>query len=114
MQLLIYITSHEESVSPLMSGLMDAGMRGATVLDCRGMLTTLEQSDVEAPPIFGSLRQFINPEQQENKMLMIALRDEEVPTVREVIRTVAGDLKQPNTGVMFTVPIMNWEGITHR
>lgn len=110
----MYITSHEESISPIMSRMMDAGLRGATVVDCRGMLRTLEQSDVEAPPIFGSLRQFINPERQENKLLMIALRDEEVPTVRDIVRAVAGDLKRPNTGVLFTVPIMNWEGVSHR
>ncbi len=115
MQLLIHITNHEESVTPIFSKLMEAGIHGATVVDCHGMLTTLSECDsVDAPPIFGSLRQFINPCRQTNKMIMIVLKDEDIPAVRDIIHSVSGSLKEPNTGIFFTVPVMNWEGVSHK
>jgi hypothetical protein len=73
------------------------------------MLTTLSECDsVDAPPIFGSLRHFINPCRQTNKMIMIVLKDEDIPRVKEIIHSVAGNLKEPNTGILFTVP--SWGG----
>ena len=114
MQLFMHITNQEDSVTPILSRMMEAGIRGATIVDCKGMLTTLNESNVEPPPIFGSLRQFINPERQSNKMILVVLKDEDVPTVKQIVHEVAGDLKLPNTGILFTVPIMNWEGVSHK
>ncbi len=114
MQLFIHITNHEQSVSPILSKMLDAGIHGATVVDCKGMLTTLNESSVDAPPIFGSLRSFINPERQSNKMIMVVLKDEDIPAVREIVHSVSGDLKLPNTGILFSVPVMNWEGVSHK
>ena len=114
MQLLVHITNHETSVAPIMSAMMDAGLKGATVIDCQGMLTALNQSSEEPPPIFGSLRAFINPERQSNKMIIVLLKDEDVPTVREIVHNVAGDLRLPNTGILFTLPVMTWEGVSHK
>lgn len=114
MQLFIHITNHESAVTPILARMMDEGIHGATVVDCKGMLSTLSESSVDAPPIFGSLRAFINPERQSNKMILAVLRDEDVPMVKEIVHTVSGDLKLPNTGILFTVPVMSWEGVSHR
>jgi ribosomal protein L10 len=46
-------------------------------------------------------------------MIMVVLKDEDIPTVKDIVHQVAGDLKQPNTGILFTLPIMNWEGVSH-
>lgn len=114
MQLFVHITNQESNVSPILSRMMDAGIHGATVVDCKGMLTTLSESGGEEPPIFGSLRQFINPERQSNKMILVVLKDEDVPKAREIVHSVSGDLHLPNTGILFTVPVMNWEGVSHK
>lgn len=114
MQLFMYITNHEDCVPPILSKMMDADIHGATIVDCEGMLTALNQSSEEAPPIFGSIRQFINPDRQAHKMLMVVLRDEDVPAMKAIVHGVSGDLKQPNTGILFTVPVMNWEGVSHK
>lgn len=115
MQLFVHITNHEESVAPIFTKLMAEGFQGASVVDCEGMLTTLNACNSDdAPPIFGSLRQFINPCRQANKMIMILLKDEDVPRVKEIVHAVAGDLKGPNSGILFTLPVMNWEGVSHK
>ncbi len=115
MQLFVHITNHPESASPIMTRLMDAGIHGATMVDCKGMLSAVSQSsDPEAPPIFGSLRRYLNPENPSGKMIFIVLKDEDVPVVKEIVHSVSGNLNLPNTGILFTVPIMNWEGVSHR
>lgn len=114
MQLFIYITPHPEVVSPLMNALMQKGIPGATTVDCRGMLSAMNDSDVEAPPIFGSLRKFLNPDAQYGKLVMSLMKDEDIPVAKDCVHAICGNLKTPNTGIMFSLPVMNWEGVSHK
>ena len=114
MQLFVYISSNPEVVSPLMSELLYKGIHGATSVDCKGMLKSINDSSVEPPPVFGSLRKFINPDYQSGKMVFIVLKDEEIPVVKAAVHKICGDLRLPNTGIFFSVPVMNWEGVSHR
>lgn len=109
MQLLIYITNHEDTVRPIMEKIAANGIKGATVVDCEGMLKSLNEDSVDAPAIFGGLRQFVNPGQAKNKMMFVLLKDEQIQTVVDSIHAVAGSLQKPNTGIVFTVPVTRWE-----
>ena len=111
MQLLIHITNHEDTVNPIMAKLAEQGFRGGTIVDCEGMLKAINEDSVDAPAIVGGLRKFINPGRQINKMIMLVLKDEEVSDAINIIHGVAGDLKLPNTGILFTLPITRWEGV---
>ena len=97
-----------------MSELLSKGIHGATSVDCKGMLKSINDSDIEPPPIFGSLRKFINPDYQSGKMIFIVLRDEDIPVVKAAVHKICGDLRLPNTGIFFSVPVMNWEGVSHK
>lgn len=112
MQLLIHITNHENSVNPIMEKMMAEGIHGASVVDCEGMLAAVNADSVNAPAIFGGLRQFVNPGRPQNKMILVVLKDEEVETAIRVIHEVSGDLKLPNTGVLFCLPVTRWEGVS--
>lgn len=111
MQLLVFITNDVNSVSPILSELMDKEIGGATVVDCKGMLTALNESSVEPPPIFGSLRKFINPDRESGKMIFMVLEDNELDKAKEVIHDVCGNLSRPNAGIMFSLPLMWVEGV---
>ncbi len=112
MQLLVHITNHEETVNPIMAKLMERGFHGASIVDCEGMLESLNEDSVDAPAIFGGLRKFINPDRQTNKMILLVIRDEDVSDAIEVIHEVAGSLKGPNSGILFTLPVTRWEGVS--
>lgn len=111
MQLMIHITNHEDTVNPIMEKLMKEGFHGATILDCEGMLQAINEDSVDAPAIFGGLRKFVNPDRQTNKLILLVLKDEEVSRAIEIIHEISGNLKLPNTGILFTVPITRWEGV---
>lgn len=114
MQLLVHITNHEEVVTPIMEKMMDKGIHGASVVDCEGMLARINEDSVDAPAIFGGLRQLINPERPQHKMIIVALKDEQVQTGIDIIHEVSGNLKLPNTGIMFAMPITRWEGVAEK
>ena len=67
-----------------------------------------------APPIFASLRKFMNPDQEHNKLVLTVLSEEQYPRVRKVVADVVGDITAPGTGIIFTVPITNVEGLAKR
>ena len=109
MQLLVHITNHEDVVNPIMVKFAKAGLHGATVVDFEGMLKWLNEDSVDEPAIFGGLRQFMNPGRQQNKMIFVVMKDEEIQTAIDIIHEVSGDMKLPNTGILFTLPITRWE-----
>ncbi len=114
MNLLVFITNQVEAIDPILAELLEKNLSGASVVDCAGMLKSLNESSVDAPPIFGSLRHFINPDHEANKMLLIVLNDEDSATVRAVIHRHVHSIDQPNTGILFEVPISNVEGVAKK
>ena len=44
-------------------------------------------------------------------MILVVLKDEEIKGAIDIIHEVSGDLKLPNTGILFTVPVTRWEGV---
>lgn len=111
MQLLFFIAADSDVVAPLMSKLMEREIHGATVVPCEGMLHALSDSKIEPPPLFGSLRQFLNPAHAQGKIVLLVLPDKKVEIAKAVIREQVGSLDQPNTGVLFTLPIAYAEGV---
>lgn len=111
MCLLLLILHNPKYMDEILVELMDAGIRGGSILECEGVLQALGHNSVEPPPLFGSLRQYLNPERGEmNKMLISALSLEDAETARKIINKVTGGLNKPNTGILMTLPISTFEG----
>ncbi|MGF7142685.1 nitrogen regulatory protein PII [Anaerotaenia torta] len=110
MQLLILILKKHEFMDELLKNLAKSGIKGATILDGTGMAEALV--NMEDLPMFGVLRRMLSVEEKEvSKVLLIVLKDEQIQKTRTVIKEVIGDLKEPNTGIMFTIPITYVEGL---
>lgn len=111
MLLQVLILRQTELVPELLSEFAREGVRGSTVIECEGALQVLGQASVDAPPIFASLRKFLNPDQEHNKLVLTVLSEDMYPRARRAIHKVVGDLSVPGTGILFTVPITNVEGL---
>ncbi|HBI74320.1 MAG TPA: hypothetical protein DDY59_14235 [Lachnospiraceae bacterium] len=110
MQLLVLILKKVELMEELIKKLAECGVTGGTILDGSGMAKALV--NMEDLPIFGVLRQLLSDEEKEVcKVMMFVLKDEQVMVTRETIKKVIGDLKEPNTGIMFAIPITYVEGL---
>ena len=89
---------------------MEDGICGATILNSTGMVKELAKSS-EDFPIFGTLRMLINPDRKESKTLFMVLTDEKVEKAKKIIRDIVGDLSEPDSAVVFTLPVLSTEGV---
>ena len=110
MQLLVLVLNKVEVLEELMTQMASGGISGATILNSTGMATTLLNSE-EDVPLFGILRKMLNPDRVESKTIFTVLKDEQLETAKEIINHVTGGLSNPNTGIMFTLPINSVEGL---
>lgn len=109
MQLLLFVLNKVDLLDPLLEKMMEQGVRGATILNSTGMARELAKN--EDFPFFGTLRSLLDPDREESRTVFTVLKDDEVGRVKEIIRSVVGDLAQPDTGVLFTLPVLDVEGI---
>ena len=109
MRLLVLVLNDVDLLDPLLEEMLEKGVRGATILNSMGM--AMELSKAEDYPMFGSLRMMLNSDHEESRTIFFILQEEEVKKVKQVIRDVLGDLSMPDTAIMFTMPILDAEGI---
>ena len=110
MQLLLLVLNQVDKLDDLLDALMIKGISGATILDSIGMLRELAGRD-EYQPIFGSQWFLDNPERKKSKTIFLVVNEKQTETVKGVIHQVIGDISQPDTAVLFTLPILSVEGI---
>ena len=111
MQLFVLILNKTECMHGILAGFLAGGIKDATIYDSMGMLSYIGHDTVEPPPMFGSLRQFLNPDHENNKTLVTLLRDDQVKIALDIINKETGGLDKPKTGVAFTVPVSYTEGL---
>ena len=110
MQVVTLVLNKTECLNELLEALLASGIRGGTVLESTGMMRVLNQSGDDLP-MFSTFRQLFDPERTSSKTIMMVLNDEEVKIARRVINEVTGGLDQPDTGILFGMPVSFVEGI---
>lgn len=110
MNLLTVIIKKAELVKEICKELAEQGVHGGTILDGEGMASVLETMD--DLPIFGMLKSILADDDDEDtvKVMLFVMNDEELEKARGIIREVVG-LDEPNTGIMFAMPVSFVEGL---
>jgi len=109
MQLLILILKKVELTDEIIKQLAESGVKGGTIIEATGIANALV--NMEDLPMFGMLRSLLEGDEKEScKVMMFVLQDKQVSIIRETIKKVIGDLNEPNTGIMFSIPITQVEG----
>ncbi len=110
MKLLIIILNKTECLEELLEAFSENNISGATIIDSKGMLQEL--SDHEDFMFIGSLRNLLNPSHKENKTILMVTKEENVKEISKIANTITGGLDNPDTGILFTLPIDYLEGIS--
>ncbi len=112
MQLLILIIHNKQQMEEILVKMMETGIRGGTLVECEGVLQALGQSGLTKPPVFSSLRQYLNPDADDkSKMLFAAMTAENIEKTHKIVAEVTGGLDSANTGVFLTLPIGFTDGV---
>lgn len=112
MQLLVLILTKTECMPKIVSAMVGAGLGDPTVIDCEGALNVIDSSNVEPPPIFGSLRYILGQSKKESKMMFAVLPESRTDEAKKLIDKEVGGIKNPNTGIMFTISLSSVEGLS--
>lgn len=110
MNLLVVILKKADLVSEICKELTEEGVHGGTIIDGTGMASIIENMD--DLPIFGMLRSILSDDDENEvvKVMLFVVSDEEAQKARKTINRVVG-LDEPNTGIMFAVPVSFVEGL---
>ncbi len=108
MQVLFLVLNKTECLEDILKALSEKKLHGATILDSKGMAHSLD-SFTELNFTL-SLHRLLNPDHKESKTIFMVLKDEEVDLVSEIVNQVTGGLDQPDTGILFTMPVTRLEG----
>ena len=111
MELLILVIHDSDDMEQILVRMMEAGIRGGTMLDCEGALQALAGSALDKPPVFSSLRQYLNPKSDKSKLLLSAMTAENIKITHKIVVEVTGGLDRANTGVFLTMPLGFTDGV---
>ncbi|BAL81006.1 hypothetical protein [Caldisericum exile] len=109
--LLVVVLNKTEKINRILERFIEVDVRGATIIDSIGMGRTLEPE----VSTFSTLLEIFNVgsgRYPENKTIFTVIKEEK--TLREAQRVVKeelNDFKEPGTGIMFVVPVIDFVGL---
>ena len=108
MQLLIAVINQEDKLDDILSGFLELGITGATIIDSEGMGHVLSH-DI---PIFAGLQTLISRSRPQNKTIFSVIDTEEkADGAIALLQEICGDLNSPATGIAFTIPLNRVTGL---
>ncbi len=108
MELLIAVINQEGRLDDILSGFLELGITGATIIDSEGMGHVLSH-DI---PIFAGLQTLISRARPQNKTIFSVIdSDEKMEGALALLQEICGDLNDPATGIAFTIPLSRVTGL---
>jgi len=112
MHILFLVLNEIEYLDDILAAFVDAGVKGATILDSQGMASAIASNTNRQIPLFGSLKSFLDSSRPYNKTVFTVVENEELlDKAVNAVNDVVGDIRKPGIGLMFTVPVGNIYGL---
>ncbi|MBO4422636.1 MAG: hypothetical protein J5879_04315 [Clostridia bacterium] len=110
-QVLFTVLNKIELLDKLLDEFEKVGVSGATVVNSVGMAHALAK--YEESHFISSFRAFFDVGHSESKTIFIVCSDDMAEKAKDAVRRIVGDLSQPDSAIMFSVPLLYIEGISH-
>ncbi|MEA2062439.1 MAG: hypothetical protein U9P14_01965 [Gemmatimonadota bacterium] len=105
---MVFILNREEYLDEILSGFIEIGIGGATIIDSMGMGRILSH-DI---PIFAGMQGLLSGGRPHNKTIISVLPDRETfDKAAELIEDVCGRLEDRGTGILFSLKIEDVRGL---
>jgi len=106
-QLLVAVINDPEKLDDILSGFVELGITGATIIGSEGMGRLLSH-DI---PIFAGLQTLISRSRPQNRTLFSVVTEDRVDPAIAMLQDVCGDLTDPATGIVFVLPVNRVVGL---
>ena len=102
MKLVVFVLNREELLDQVLEAYAEIGIAGGTILDSEGMGRFLTYE----VPLFAGFKEFMKGNKPYNKTIFSVVRDESlIPRLHNLLNEICGNLKNPGTGILFTLPV---------
>lgn len=110
MFVLFIVLNEPEYLPEVLFKMKQLGIRGATVIDSMG--ATAISKDIYSIPVIGGFMKSLDGDTHYNKTVFSVIeREDQVNLVMNHIEKVlGGDMKKPNKGIMFVLPVTHMRG----
>ncbi|MDP2958574.1 MAG: P-II family nitrogen regulator [Longimicrobiales bacterium] len=106
-RLLVAVINDPEKLGEILSGFLELGITGATIVNSEGMGRMLSH-DI---PIFAGLQAFLSGSRPQNRMIFSVVPEPVVDRVLALLQEVCGNLASPATGIAFVLPVERVVGL---
>jgi nitrogen regulatory protein PII len=107
MQLLVAVVNDPEKVDEILSGFLEMGITGATIISSEGMGRVLSH-DI---PIFAGLQTLLAGSRPQNRTIFSVIAEDKMESAFALLQDVCGSLTNPATGIAFSLPIAKVVGL---
>lgn len=106
-RLLVAVINDPEKLDEILSGFLEMGITGATIINSEGMGRLLSH-DI---PIFAGLQTLISGSRPQNRTILSVVPEDKVDPAISLLQEVSGNLESPATGIAFTIPVSRVVGL---
>lgn len=110
MELFVLLVKQTRFLDDILTGFVDIGVHGATVVDSRGMGQILAAE----VPIFAGLRDLMPGGNIGSHMILSVMEEDQVEKAVRLAEEICGSFTEEGIGVIFTVPVRRFYGFSGR
>jgi nitrogen regulatory protein P-II 1 len=110
MYMLIMVLDDSENLNDVLQAWVDAGVPGVTILESTGINRVLPRE--QAGPMFAGFSHIFGSGRVGHNTIFAVIESMELAeTAVKATEAVVGDLNEPNTGIVFVLPVAKSWGI---
>jgi len=111
MELLVLVIDRGDKLDSILSGFVEIGVTGATVIESQGMARQLSEASATAPVFAGRQELLAGSRPQSTTVFSVIETREKLDAAVAMIQEECGDMTNPGTGIVFTVPVSRAVGL---
>lgn len=112
-KLIVLVVDDPAKVSDVLEAWGRQGIKGVTILDSSGMGRQVFRG--VGLPLFPSVRSVLRSSEEHHRTLLAVVHDDfDVRALVGVTESITGHLDDPNTGILFVVPVTEAYGLDRR
>lgn len=115
-ELIVLVLDDPDKTEDVLTAWLAAGVSGVTILDSAGLSHKLGRRGLRDDfPLFPSLEHLLRSREEPHRTLFAVVPDGfEMETLAAATEKITGDLDEPDTGILFVLPVTRVWGLHRR
>ncbi|MBE7555121.1 MAG: hypothetical protein HS126_29070 [Anaerolineales bacterium] len=115
-ELVMLVLNDPDQTEDVLSAWLEMGVAGVTILSSKGLSQYMGQRSLRDDlPLFPSLEDLLQSRETPHRTLFVVVPDGfDVAALVAATENITGAFDEPNTGILFTVPVSRAWGLNRR